>query len=358
MVQVSHTGIPSKLAERLLWLAPRLVNLLLLSGIGWLVYPHVLPHLAFANQEQTETVQAAETAITVINRHAISYQQIADWHLFGESVGITDATPAPADAPETKLNLTLRGTFASKDMHHGLAIIQNNDQDKQQYFTLKQVVFGLATLEEIHEGRVILKRAGRYETLILPKKFLSSEHFLDSAAIKAEKKRVASRYRDIFLSRDGMELIKLFGFRPLHRNGGFLGFTITALADRGREMMAALGVMEGDLITVVNGMRLSESLEAVASLKELKTATSIDVIIERDGNEIPFYFELDPPPPELAGITDQNSAGAGTDGSGGTAGESAEDLGDDWVESDEYQIYIDQQRARTTGSRAPVLFDH
>ena len=358
MTQVSHKRIPLNLVERLPWSTPRLVNLLLLAGIGWLIYQHVLPHLAFANQAQAETPQVADTAITDVNRPAISYQQIADWHLFGESVASTDATPAPADAPETKLNLTLRGTFASKDMHHGLAIIQNNDQDKQQYFTLKQDVFGLATLEEIHEDRVILKRAGRYETLILPKEFLSGEHFLDSAAIKAEKKRIASSYRDIFLSRDGMELIKLFGFKPLHRNGGFQGFIITALGDRGREMMAALGVMEGDLITVVNGMRLSESLEAVASLKDLKTATSIDVIIERDGNEVPFHFELDPPPPELAGNPDQNSTGGGTDGGGGTAGVSGEDLGDDWLESEEYQLYLDQQRARSTGNRGPVVFDH
>lgn len=92
-----------------------------------------------------------------------------------------------------------------------------------------------------------------------------------------------------------MDLIKLFGFDTAYKNGSFIGFVIKALGDEGREMMEILGIMDGDLITVVNGLRFSESYDAFEELKKLKTATSVDVIIERDGVEIPFHFELEAP---------------------------------------------------------------
>lgn len=344
MAQVSSTRIPPTLADTLRRWSPRLVNLLLLAGIGWLVYQLALPWLPFAEQEPTEPAPVTAPVVAPEKPAAIPDRQMADWHLFGESAGSDDAEPATADAPETKLNLTLRGTYASKDMHHSVAIIQNNDDNKQQYFTLKQDVFGLATLEEIREDRVILKRAGRYETLLLPKKFLAGEHFLDSATIKAEKKRIASNYRNLFLGNKGMELIKLFGFQAHHRGGGFQGFVIKALGDEGREMLDTLGVMDGDLITVVNGKRLSEDLEAVASLKDLETATTIDIIIERDGSEIPFHFELDPPPDELVNPEP----------------ETEEDLGEDWGASEEDQRYMEELRSKHPAptKRYELEYDH
>jgi type II secretory pathway component PulC len=126
----------------------------------------------------------------------------------------------------------------------------------------KHDVFGLATLEEIYYNRVILMRNGKYETLRLPEEFLSREHYLDNKDIKAEKKRIATDFRNLFLSRDGMELIKLFGFKTLYRGGGFIGFIVTAMGDKGSELMETLGVRDGDLITVVNGMTSLSSVMA------------------------------------------------------------------------------------------------
>jgi hypothetical protein len=109
---------------------------------------------------------------------------------------------------------------------------------------------------------------------------------------------------------------------------------------------------------------------------------------------MPFHFELDAPPPELAGTSNQTdsstpgnttvNAGNTMDNAAGgnTSGNAATDTGNaagsstpgstttstgkarttkgrhkNWGESEKDQLYRDQQKARTTGIRAPVEFE-
>ncbi len=281
----------------------------------------------------------------------------------------------------TGLNFTLRGIVAGDDKYPGLAIIQLKDTEEEQVFIVNDEIFGQATLEKINRDHIVLLHDDKSKIMRLDGETLSSEHYLNSDEVKAARKRVATNYRKRFLSRNGMDLINLFGFKPLHR-GGFQGFIITALGDEGREMMEVLGVMEGDLITVVNDMRLSEDLKAIEKLKELKTATSVDVIIERDGNEIPFHFELEEPtttsgdkPEQIAGDNelpgnqttsstlleksgtaehvDHTKTDANTETVTTTIADDddiaqveEDDLGEDWGVSQEDQQYMDEQKAR------------
>lgn len=338
---------------------PPLVSGLLLLLIGWHVYALVSEALAPVQEPDAPAavVQAPKPRVSDVQMT----RSLTSMNLFGQA-------DAPADrkkqivAPDTKLALTLRGIFAKNDKHEGLAIIQNERDKKQQHFTVKQNVFKMATLEEIYDDRVILLRNGKYETLRLPDKSLPGAHYQDSPAMKAERKRVASNYRDRFLRADGMDLIKLFGFKPHFRGGGLKGFTVTALGDEGRAMMETLGAKEGDLVTVVNGQRLSESLEAVESLKELKSATLITGIVERDGQEIPFSIELDPPAlspakPARTTIAAEGATSAGGEDGAGLEGED-EHLGPGWDETEEAELYKARQRARITVPNQPVEFDH
>ncbi|TCK19018.1 type II secretion system protein C [Thiogranum longum] len=336
-------------------------------------------------------------------------QDIADLHMFGQANENTSETTEPVVAPETKLDLTLRGIFSGDNVDHSFAIIQNNRDKKERYFTIQQKVFELATLKEIYDDRIILLINGQYETLKLPKDSLSREHFYDSAEIQAEKKRIVTNYRDRFLAGDGMDLIKLFGFEEAFKGGSFIGFRVKALGEEGREMMATLGIEDGDLITVLNGMRFSDGLEGIEEIKKLKTATSADVIIDRNGNEIPFHFEFetafaDPGAEEAVsgpvygkagdvsqasgnpqplteandnalvtspGFVTPSSAGSRLVEKGGDKGSSTpvsavvspvsiddEDLGVDWDESQQAEEYRAKQRERTTGVSQSVEFDH
>lgn len=322
-----------------IWL-PRLVSLALAGLMLWwlaiTVLPMFEPHAPVATGKP-KPVSVAKLAVRT---------DVTNLNLFGVAARVQPGSKA-AEAKATKLKLTLRGILATGDPKVGLAQIEQEKDER--YFSVGDSVFGHATLEEIYIDRVILLRDGTYETLLLPEEFLNNKHF-EAAHLKQLRKKVATEYRDIILSRDSMALIKLFGFKTKFRNGSFLGFVVTALGDKGREMMKTLGVEEGDVIVAVNGLRFSESLEASAQLKDLKDATEVDVIIDRNGEEFPYHLEFDRRIEELVEIPE------------GMTMEEYEDqqvlAEPDYGESAEDQEYISKQRARKTGQKTAVEFDH
>ena len=269
--------------------------------MGWWAVAQVLPLLSDGKSENTITSISTSPPTATANKQL----PLNILNLFGipENKAAVNKT---STTKITTLKLTLRGILATEDPRQGVAQIQNA-KNEERHFVVSDSVFGQATLEEIHIDRVILLHNGRYETLILPEKFLDVKHF-SAEKQRLERKKIATDYRQLFLDRDGERLEKLFGFDTAWKNGGFAGFIVKALSDKGREMMATLGVEDNDLITVVNGLRFSETLEASQRLTELKTATSVDIIIERDGQEMPFHIEFDAPIDDVADVSGGGSS--------------------------------------------------
>ena len=210
--------------------------------------------------------------------------------LTADSYG-ADEVQGAADNPGTSLQLMLKGIVATDDHLQGYAIIRSDDQ-QEWHFRTGDSVYGLATLEEIHIDRVVLRHDGRHETLFLPIEFMARDTAMERAR-KLEAKRIVSDFRSKLVNRDGMELIRMFGFDTAYKNGGFYGFTVKVVGEDGARMLEVLGVEEDDLITAVNGKRFAESIEAVQSLTELKDAAEVDVEIERDGVKMFFHFDFD-----------------------------------------------------------------
>lgn len=395
-------------------LLPTVVNILVMAGLIYLLFvmgQKIIEMLQpVPASDATVSSQAPSTLLPAPEQPDAS-EDIAALNMFGQvdESGVDEA-PDNKVAPDTGLDLTLRGIFAGDQVNHGFAIIQNNRDNEERYYTVQQSVFNLATLEVINDDHVILLHQGRYETLRLPKDSLSREHFYDSAEVKAEKKRVATNYRDRFLGRNSMDLINLFGFREAYKGGVFIGFRVSAVGEEGLDMMKTLGIEDGDLVIVLNGKRFSEGLEAFEEIKTLKTATSVDIIIDRNGNEIPFHFDLEP----AVTASDQNAestlpagsdysaefdnttvdqsaeagvnvsseanSNAGFDANSGiedsddvdwdnatpgvrkrrtTTGKDSEaDLGVDWDETDEAESYKQKQRERMTEPGQAIEYDH
>lgn len=267
---------------------PWLINVLLVPGMVLL--------LADRAQGQDDTqgsdtplVQHAVITTRSVYEH-LDVDTLADAHLFGAAVDEGESrTQRSVTAPDAALELFLKGIVATDDHRMGYAIIRSADQ-QEWHFRTGDSVYGLATLEEIHIDRVILRRGGQYDTLRLPIEFMARDTALERAR-KQEAKRIVSDFRSKLVSRQGMELIKMFGFDTAYRNGGFIGFTVKVMGEDGARMLEVLGVEEGDLITAVNGKRFAESIEAVQSLTELKDATEVDVEIDRNG--VPLFFHFD-----------------------------------------------------------------
>lgn len=361
---------------------PRIVSAIIMALIAWWGFVNILPLF-----EEEKVIVASTPVSTQIK--TTPKKSLSKLDLFGASEKKATANKT-SEAKLTKLNFTLRGILATDDPKQGIAQIQNA-QKEEKHFAVNDTVFGKATLEEIHADHVILLHNGRYETLKLPEEFLNLKHFSVQLQ-KLERKKTATNFRNIFLNGDGEVLTKLFGFDTVWKNSSFVGFVIKALGPKGIEMMKILGVKDGDIIVVVNGLRLSESLEAAERLKDIKDATSVDVIIDRNGEEIPFHFEFNTPITDIVdvGNTGNNSpniANGNTkdlsapqpsasksyknkttedgkvDRSGFTQSlidsrDDDEDLEADWGESSEAEEYRLEQVERRTGVAAPVEMDH
>ena len=140
---------------------------LILILFSWWAFVNISPFL-----EEKEIASAPQIIKKAKAPEPFSLKNL---DLFGE-LEKSKAVNKTSKAKQTKLNLTLRGVLATDDPKQGIAQIQNAKK-QERHFAVSDSVFRQATLEEIHTDHVILLHNGRYEKLLLPKKFLNVKHF-------------------------------------------------------------------------------------------------------------------------------------------------------------------------------------
>lgn len=89
--------------------------------------------------------------------------RLARLHLFGEPQAEDDSQAVAVDAPETELDLTLRGVYAP-GKGGGLAIVSTG-RGPAKVYAVDDTIAGGARITAIFGDRVVLRRGGRPETL-------------------------------------------------------------------------------------------------------------------------------------------------------------------------------------------------
>jgi general secretion pathway protein C len=206
--------------------------------------------------------------------------------LFGREV--EEAAPAPqrvVDAPKTTLNVKLHGIVYSENPRYARAIIEQPGSPRS-HFKVGDELRGNAKLHAIYVDRVILERAGRFETLELK----IEEADLRVARAEPEALRpggagdaasVLRDYRERFV-REPLELAQRFASEPYRNaNNELVGFRIKALGDE--QLLETLGIQETDVITQVNGIPLDDPMNVMKLMEELPSARTLNLQFLRDG---------------------------------------------------------------------------
>ncbi len=228
--------------------------------------------------------------------------QIANLHLFGEA---QQAQPTQVlDAPETRLNLTLRGVYATGD-DDALAIIANGGSN-EKFYRLGDAITGGGILKAVYEDRVILEHNLQMETLRLPKgKDLGLTDGAESYA-PAAIDRYAAEY-DPALAGGQTSQIDLGALRkeilqnparlgamlqavPVNANGQFQGYRLTPQGNP--RIFTQLGLQEGDIVTAVNGISIDRPDKGLLALQDLVKAEQVSVTLLRNGAEITLEHSL------------------------------------------------------------------
>lgn len=211
---------------------------------------------------------------------------IVDAHLFG----VAEADPAAAaaaaaleslvDAPETTLSLELTAVFTGETADTGLAIIAATRGEERPYAVGETIDgTGGATLHSVYEDRVLLNRAGRLETLSLPKEVAAT-----AAGRPIQQRPVARQAPETIrqiISDNAAGLTDIIRVAPYIEQGQMVGFRLNPAQNRA--LFDSLGLQPNDIVTDINGTALNDPSSGFQVFESLGEATMANVTVIRNG---------------------------------------------------------------------------
>lgn len=220
-------------------------------------------------------------------------EQIAGASLFGVFQAAERSVDL-ANAPDTRLNLTLLGILAYADGSGSRALISDGTEEKP--YAIGDVVTRGTMLRAIYPDRVILARNGQLETLRLDKNSRAAPppDSMQPAAPAAQADRIASQslgqLREQLLQEPARasEYIRI---QPQNANGQLRGYRI--FPGRDRTLFNEAKLRPGDLVTAVNGIQLDNPANALQLLNDLSQAPSVSLTVERQGQQQTVQLDLD-----------------------------------------------------------------
>jgi len=213
---------------------------------------------------------------------------VAGLNLFGRADRQAAEQPEAIDAPQTRLNLTLRGVVAAGEGPSARAIISAPGRPEEHY-RVGDSLPGGAVLEQILADRVILRRSGRLEALHLPQedsvgsevgatvgKAPAAVPNLPTSAI-----RKLQDYRKKIV-REPQQAFNLARVQPVMEDGKIKGYRLSP--NRERRLFRQVGLRPGDIVTSVNGIELGNPAQMGQVFSQLSQAPQLDLTVERNGS--------------------------------------------------------------------------
>ena len=257
----------------------------LLVEITWLFVPQ--DDIAMA------PVQSRKQPVVNAPRQQDSFRKLTSANIFG--VSEQAAVQQPSKAPETKLNLTLKGVLAATPMELASAIIAQGKSGKEEIYSVGDRMPGNVLIKEIHPEYVVLERSGRLETLKLQK--ISGVEGVEALSSSSLSSRPAGGSHATQLKQIRSNIIKnptSFGEYALpvvvKENGKQIGYRLNP--QKKGELLAKLGIQSTDVITQINGVKLDQPQNGISALRNLSTATNLDIVVRRNGAEVPMNISL------------------------------------------------------------------
>lgn len=217
--------------------------------------------------------------------------------LFG-SYDKEEASPEDSieDAPETRLSLKLLGVYAADERSMSRAIIASAREDAEIY-AIGDTISRNVTLHSVLADRVVISREGTLETLRMERDQLDEgsaardtrSSATDSGNLRARDPEQLAEIRNELLQNPG-NVTDYIRVVPASSGGQQRGYRI--YPGRERALFEAAGMRPGDLVTAVNGVPLDSAQRAMSLLKELRDARSINVTVERGGNEQNYTLSI------------------------------------------------------------------
>lgn len=266
---------------------PDITSLVLIIAIA-----HILALITWMLLSEPETTAIApRTTVktTPQTDNQLFFRQLTNAHLFG--IMGKSQTTATTKAPETRLNLILKGILADDPMKNASVIISRSAGSKEEVYGLGDKMPGGITIKEIHAEHIILERKGQLETLRLKKesgvdkialtKTTTPSQTSTSETLKTIRSNIVSNpstFTDY-----AMPIV-------VKDKKGQIGYRLKA--KQNGELLKHIGIQPADVITSVNGIKLTSPKNSMNALRKLSTASELNITVLRKGIEVPLNITL------------------------------------------------------------------
>ena len=283
----ANTAYLQQINQRL----PVIISLLLvvacahaMAKISWMFLPEGESSMPYRATARTPAVNRDNQSQVI--------RQVASAHLFGEMQSA--AFPRQTKAPQTRLNLVLRGVIAADPMSLSHAIIARGKNGNEEVYAVGDKIPGGVIVEQVHPDHVVLNRGGQLETLQLIKDeevgTIKASNYRSGFRVSGTPGRQLASIRQEILRNPTS-----FGNYALpvvvKRNGKQLGYRLQP-QQKGNELMQEVGLQADDVITQVNGIKLDNPQNGIGALRQLSTANSVSITVMRNGTEVPLNIQL------------------------------------------------------------------
>lgn len=200
----------------------------------------------------------------------------------------------PSNAPKTRLQLTLHGVVASSNPAKALAVIGN--RGKQNTYGLDETIEGTrATLAAVYPDRVIIRNAGREETLLFDPNAKPSRSQSQAGNPRVQKPRAKSANASERLEQIRQEvvdnpaaLMTYIRLSQVKRDGKVVGYRVNPGKDRA--LFDSVGLEPNDLAVTLNGVDLTNDAEAAKLWPQLTQMTELNLVVDRQGQRHDIYI--------------------------------------------------------------------
>jgi general secretion pathway protein C len=275
--------------------AIRILNLLLIVWIAWLLATMTWKLLGQSEPDGT-TLPESVPITPQTNKQEVLVRQLPNWHLFGEIAPEAEPvkTVVPVDAPDTRLKLSLHGTFSSADAALARAIIAD-ERGNEEMYAVGDILPGNAELSEIQSDKVILLRGGRYEILRLPRDTISGDAGTAtiSATTASQVTTTSERLQSLrqTLRQNPKSLFGLVRTIPKKDDQGkMIGYILQP--GREPELFEQMGLKPGDVVTRINDVNLDNLASGMRALRSVQTGDTVSMTVLRGDQQEDLSFRI------------------------------------------------------------------
>lgn len=280
---------------------PALINALIVVVMGYACSVFIWKW--FTPASSVGVAGGLVNAQAVVNKPYARYgQKIANLHVFGKPEApkpIQPVAPQPQEkAPQTRLNLTLKGVLAHSDQNSAFALI-GQGSGSQKVYGVGDTLPGNAKLLEVYKDRVIIEYQQREETLFLEKRQtvnISNRPEstpplpvapLNTTRTQSFSPQRASQVREDLIANPA-KVFNMMSIKPYRTpQGNVVGYQLSPKGDA--SLFNEAGLQDGDVVMYVNGISVTDT----QGLNGLANESSYDVTILRQGSEVSLSVDFD-----------------------------------------------------------------